>query len=407
MSEFYCGDYYTDYYKNFRCIGPACEDTCCAVWEIRIDSKTYKKYRSLKGTWGRRFAEAIDRDRHCFRLNGKRGKRCVFLTKGRLCRIHAELGEEYLCRECRIFPRHKEDYGERREYMLSLACPEAARLLLYKTDQTRLVRAKRDEGRRRKSPGGDGMCDKERLMALLCLRENMLGILHKDSLDITIRAGMLLALAHDVQRPFWQGRWEIVAKKAAFYAGEAAAGRFCHILGLLPREPERVQRARYLDMLEGFQVSDSRFLDMLKETQKLFSEESDSSYKQLLEEFMQAEADTARQKLYENLLEYFLITYLLGAVYDRDVYDKVKFSVFSMCMIREFYLMQYRKSRSVENIDRTGPAVRYSRELENNSYNLEALEAVLRERKEFSLKELLLFCCASEYRAGDLGGGLS
>ena len=397
--------YYTDYYRNFQCIGPACEDTCCAVWEIRIDRETYEKYKSLKGTWGRRFAKAIDRDRRCFRFSEKSGKQCVFLTEGRLCRIHAELGEAYLCRECRIFPRHMENYGERREYMLSLACPEAARLMLYKTGPARLVRAQRNRKRRKRLPGRERACDRERLAALLCLRETMFGILHKESLDIAIRAGMLLALAHDVQQPFGKRKWKEVEKKAAFCAKKEAVERFCRRIGSLkPQKPERTQRARYFDMLEGLEISDNRFLDMLEETRRLFAGESNTSYKRLLEEFMRAETDGAIQKLYENLLEYFLMTFLLGAMYDGDVYGKVKLSIFSMCVIREFYLMQYKKNRSAAKIDRIEPAVCYSRELENNRYNLEALEFVLGGRREFSLKELLRFCCPPEYRAEDMEG---
>ena len=30
------------YTERFRCIGSACEDTCCASWTIHIDKKTYK-----------------------------------------------------------------------------------------------------------------------------------------------------------------------------------------------------------------------------------------------------------------------------------------------------------------------------------------------------------------------------
>ena len=30
---------YPDYYRDFHCIASACEDTCCAGWQIAIDEK--------------------------------------------------------------------------------------------------------------------------------------------------------------------------------------------------------------------------------------------------------------------------------------------------------------------------------------------------------------------------------
>ena len=40
---------YPHYYKKFRCIASACEDTCCAGWAITIDPKSLKKYRQAEG----------------------------------------------------------------------------------------------------------------------------------------------------------------------------------------------------------------------------------------------------------------------------------------------------------------------------------------------------------------------
>jgi len=37
------------YMERFRCIGPACEDTCCAWWGISVDRRAYDRYRSTGG----------------------------------------------------------------------------------------------------------------------------------------------------------------------------------------------------------------------------------------------------------------------------------------------------------------------------------------------------------------------
>ncbi|WXR62260.1 hypothetical protein WG909_03245 [Peptostreptococcaceae bacterium AGR-M142] len=30
------------YFKDFRCIGASCEDTCCKGWDVFVDKNAYK-----------------------------------------------------------------------------------------------------------------------------------------------------------------------------------------------------------------------------------------------------------------------------------------------------------------------------------------------------------------------------
>ena len=48
----------------------------------------------------------------------------------KLCDICINLGENRLCKTCRMFPRITQDYGTFAEHTLSFACPEAVRLVL-------------------------------------------------------------------------------------------------------------------------------------------------------------------------------------------------------------------------------------------------------------------------------------
>jgi lysine-N-methylase len=56
--------------------------------------------------------------------------RCPFLTKGKLCRIQAEHGAEFLSVTCATYPRMPHRIDGLEETGLSLSCPEAARLVL-------------------------------------------------------------------------------------------------------------------------------------------------------------------------------------------------------------------------------------------------------------------------------------
>ena len=55
---------------------------------------------------------------------------CPFWNSERLCDIQKKYGEQHICETCRSFPRICQDYTEFSEYMLSLACPEACRMII-------------------------------------------------------------------------------------------------------------------------------------------------------------------------------------------------------------------------------------------------------------------------------------
>jgi lysine-N-methylase len=59
---------------------------------------------------------------------------CPLLTGDRLCRIHAELGEEMLGQTCSTYPHIVHELGAAKETALALSCPEAARLVLLSPD---------------------------------------------------------------------------------------------------------------------------------------------------------------------------------------------------------------------------------------------------------------------------------
>ena len=122
------------YYERFRCIGAACEDTCCQGWGVFVDKATYQKYQIC----GDSELSAKLKELVTIRPAGSDllyasisspGGRCSFLTGG-LCSIQKRLGDEYLGHVCATYPRVLNTSGNRRERSLDLSCPEAARLAL-------------------------------------------------------------------------------------------------------------------------------------------------------------------------------------------------------------------------------------------------------------------------------------
>jgi len=126
-----------DYSERFRCIGPACEDSCCVGWGVPIDQAAYEKYRALPPSPLRILLdENLERTpddpnpAHFAKVKMPASCACPLLTEDRLCRIHAELGEDFLSRTCATYPRIVHSIDDLEEKALTLSCPEAARLVL-------------------------------------------------------------------------------------------------------------------------------------------------------------------------------------------------------------------------------------------------------------------------------------
>ena len=114
------------YCRDFRCIAGDCRDSCCKGWEIDIDDEAAARYAAAAGEFGERLRRNIENGSFVLTED----ERCPFLNDRGLCDIYINLGEEHLCETCGKFPRITMDYTSFTEYTLSLACPEAARLIL-------------------------------------------------------------------------------------------------------------------------------------------------------------------------------------------------------------------------------------------------------------------------------------
>lgn len=130
-----------EYLEDFGCIGGACEDTCCAGWNITVDKKTYQNYRKVKHP---EISEKLQRyvkrnrkqqdDSSYAKLLLDENKNCHMMLEDGLCGIHKELGEQFLCNTCAMYPRQFTQVGSFIEKSLTLSCPEAARVVLLRED---------------------------------------------------------------------------------------------------------------------------------------------------------------------------------------------------------------------------------------------------------------------------------
>ncbi len=137
--------YAPDYYADFHCLAGGCRHTCCQGWEIDIDEESLKRYRAMRGPFGRRIRACIsEEDTPHFML--REGERCPLLNGDNLCELILQRGEEALCQICADHPRFRNYWSDRVEMGLGLACEEAARLILSSDHPLRLVEFGEEEG---------------------------------------------------------------------------------------------------------------------------------------------------------------------------------------------------------------------------------------------------------------------
>ena len=150
-----------------------------------MDEDSARRYLALTGPLGDALREALRKEDGQTHMTLREG-RCPMWRSDGLCRIQAELGEDALCQVCRTFPRLCHDYGDFRERMLEMSCPEAAKWIL------------RDEAgwAETEAPGeSEADYDREDMALLLSSREEAMALLSgQDSPGETLAKLLLLGI---------------------------------------------------------------------------------------------------------------------------------------------------------------------------------------------------------------------
>lgn len=146
---------YPEYFKEFKCIGGNCKDSCCVGWDIDIDKITFKQYYRIQDKEMKRmFQKNVHNNDYCTsydidygKIKLKGDKRCPFLDEENYCIIYSKIGEEYLSNVCTSFPRIINKIDWYYEMSLDVACPEAARILLLKEEGIKFKESEENLGK--------------------------------------------------------------------------------------------------------------------------------------------------------------------------------------------------------------------------------------------------------------------
>lgn len=371
------------YYRAFSCVASECPDTCCAGWAIMIDRKSLEHYRQMDGPFGNRLHNSINWKEASFK---QYNRRCAFLNEENLCDIYGETGPENLCRTCRTYPRHIEEFEGVREISLCMSCIEAAKLILGCEETVRFL-SREDE----KEESYDDF-DFFLYTKLMDARELVLEILQDRTVDMRQRMAVCLALAHDLQ-----GR----IKRERLYEADGLFRRY-----------RRGDRNPYFDRkLKAYEISPEERYHVMKEMLQVLDR------MEVLKPDWPGFADSARAALYgsgpgeygheraaflgsgageklalwrEQLMVYFVFTYFSGAVYNGNPFGKMKLAAASTLIIEELAQAVWsQRGGRLDFMDFVDVAHRYSREVEHSDINKKCLEAYAVKNPALRLERLL------------------
>lgn len=376
------------YYNKFRCVAGECPDTCCAGWAIMIDDLTRKRYQTRKDAFGRRLRQWIDWKNGSFKqCDG----RCAFLNKDNLCDIYKEAGPGMLCKTCRDYPRHIEEYEGVREISLSLSCEEAAGLILGCKDPVRFL-TKEDE-REESYPDFDFLL----FTKLMDARDMILSFLQNRDMDCRLRTAMVLGFSHDMQRRINEEKLYELDELMKRYQ-RAAGAEFVEKKMAVRRIEDRIRYEKMkkwfslFGKLEVLNESWPQYLGTLKSILFDAGAESYEENRKAFHRYLMEDEGHKRQweQWSEQLMVYFIFTYFCGAVYDEHPYVKVKLAAVSTILIQEMGLAVFKRNKgSLDFEEFVHLSHRFSREVEHSDANLNEMERIFRTDKGFGLEEIL------------------
>lgn len=312
-----------DYYDRFSCWAGACPHSCCIGWEVVLDEETVRRYETADGPMGERVRNAMQTDEDGDRCFALQGGRCPLLNQENLCDIYCAWGEAATSQTCREHPRFTEDYGSFREITLSASCPAVNALLLGSEEPLGFCTVETDE----KTEEGD--CWLEWLEPL---RDRMLFLLQDRRVPLHRRLRQVLLLAEQAQPLIDEEKTDLLIALAQ--SGD---------------EPEEVQ------------ASGTMFPQALELLQDL--EILEPGWDNLLEEAKTGKQTSVSEPLLERIAVYFAFRYLLKTVNDGDLVSRARFVVFSTLVVE----------RLAAFCSLSEALRRYSREIEHNEDNVDAL----------------------------------
>lgn len=328
---------YPDYYSEFHCIADKCPDNCCEEWEIVVDDESSCIYESVMGDIGEKLRSSMTIDADGDRIFQLKENHCPFLEKTGLCEIHRILGEGYLCKTCREYPRAVQDSGDFAEHGLSLSCPEAARIILSKTHRPKYIKSECEID-------DEEICYDTEFMEFMRLsRKDILDIIWNKSLSVDEAVDICMKFANQVQQWIDDVYGEVVYETFAFNTGSMSFTEMIdsYLSGDILTDEFR-ENLIYARLLGDKPMNSPEFSEDVKKIDVY-----DISYRQFC--------------------TYYIDRYWLRAAFDYDAEEKIIIMSKAYAMVRRLCLAYVQKNKELPFSAFLRIVQLYSKETEHNT----------------------------------------
>lgn len=367
------------FFDQFKCIGSACTDTCCAGWEIEVDETTAEGYLAEKGEFGDRLRQEIGSEpgEYFFKLQNNR---CPFLNKENLCDIFINLGEERLCDICREHPRFYNWFGDYTEVGLGLCCEEAERLLFSDSKPLTFVEEVHTDA-------SDLLDDEsEECEQMLEERKAIFSILQNRKKNIGARLKRLL-----LQLPYADEMLLLTVPILEWDDPESIPK-----LDYNAKPSTNTLKSSALFLIRffgGMESLDETWPSMMKELEQNIDKLVDTDNTNAFLKFMKGEN---RLYEYEHIAVYMIYRYYPEILLDGQAEAKILFAAASICLLFLMDLHSFQKNTAYTQQDRIELVRRFSKEIEYCPENMERFEKCCTEQYEDLLNSMFNLCSLTE-----------
>ena len=365
------------YYDDFKCTANECIDNCCSNWKIEIDEKTYKKYKKLKGEWGKKINNNISRNRsnpnylQYGKINLKNNK-CSLLSEDGLCTIHGSLGEDYLCNTCKKYPREIRKYGEIYERNLSISCPEVARYIIKCKDNFSFDLEDEKLSDLDKDYIVNNKYNEKLYNILWDARSLAMEIIQFKEIEVWKRISFFKMLTDKVQNIINEKQYDNYEEVLNNFREQITSINVINSLDKISLitdvKVKFIQSALQVRANNG--LNNDKFTSLIIEYNELFDKNID--LKNNVENIIKIEEFNTylkeQENIIENLLIYLIYKYFMKALHTKDLNAEVNNVILSYAMIKMLLLSRYNKNnKELNEEDFVEVFYLFSREIEHNT----------------------------------------
>lgn len=365
-----------NYFKEFKCIADKCKDCCCIGWEIDVDEKTAKYYKSLNTNFGKEICNniAFGKTNH-FILNTK--NRCHFLNDRNLCNVILNIGEENLCKICAEHPRYYEWFDNNKEGGIGICCEEACRIILSQTKPFSV------EEKEINFEGSDEY-NSTVYDILHHARKQIINLLNNTSYQLSFKLKNILQYTQELQNLINDNLLDN-AKKLRINDFMLQSTMINHSSSSIATTYYSNDLKEILQFYTKLEILDEKWLKFLKDSITVYNK-----YPAEINNFKQVHSEI--EQYLNNLAIYFIWRYFLKGCFDEEIISKISFMISSIAIIQYLYFFIWHTDKNITFDECMLIAKQYSKEIEYSDSNMSELLDSYYFNNEFKIEKLLAIC---------------